>query len=306
MVTIKQKTLIVPSDSAGSRLDKYLSDSFKDLSRTIVQNLITEAQITVNEKHTKSGYRLKLYDKISINIPDLKKTNIEEEKIDLNIVFEDKDLIVINKPQGMITHPASGVYKGTLVNALLSHCKDSLSGINGVLRPGIVHRLDKDTSGLIIACKNDNAHNEIAKQIQERSLKRYYLAIVHGKVPYDQGIINKPIGRDKIHRHKMAVTKDGRVAITHWKILKKLEKATFIECSLETGRTHQIRVHMKSLGYPILGDKTYGKRNDLIESMMLHAYKLIFIHPRTRKKICLETKIPERFLETQLSFLQIH
>lgn len=294
----KQKTLIVSSDSAGSRLDKYLSNALKDLSRTIVQRLIDEGQIIVNEKPTKSGYKLKPNDKIVINFPDLKKTNIEEEKIALDVVFEDKDLIVINKPQGMITHPASGIYKGTLVNALLFHCKDSLSGINGVSRPGIVHRLDKDTSGLIIVCKNDKSHCEIAKQIQERTLKRQYLAIVHGRVAYDQGVINKPIGRDRIHRHKMAIVKGGRTATTHWKILKKLESVTFIECTLETGRTHQIRVHMKNLGHPVLGDKTYGKRSDPTEKMMLHAYKLVFIHPRTKKEVHLETKIPQRFIDT--------
>ena len=290
-------SLNVQENNADERLDKFISDSIKELSRTLVQELIKDNLILVNNKPTKASYRLRSGDKILINISDLKKTNIEEEKIDLNIVFEDKDLIVINKSQGMITHPASGVYKGTLVNALLFHCKDTLSGINGVSRPGIVHRLDKDTSGLIIVCKNDLAHKEIAKQIQERTLKRHYLAIVHGKVPYDQGTINKPVGRDKINRYKMDVVKGGRIAITHWKILKKLEKITFLECTLETGRTHQIRVHMKSLGYPVLGDKTYGKRNDPIESMMLHAYKVIFIHPRTKKRICLETKTPKRFLE---------
>lgn len=295
MVYIKEKILTVLDDFTGKRLDRFVSASLKDLSRTLIQKLIDENLILVNKKPSKSGYRLKTDDVVFISIPDLQETKIEPEKIKLDVVFEDRDVIVINKPQGMVTHPASSVYKGTLVNALLSHCKDSLSGINGVLRPGIVHRLDKETSGLIIVCKNDKSHAEIAKQIQERKLKRHYLAIVHGKVQHDKGIINKPIGRDKIHRHKMAIISGGRNAITHWKVLKRFEKYTFLECTLETGRTHQIRVHMRSIGYPILGDKTYGKKNDPADKMMLHAYKLVFIHPRTKKEIRLETGIPERF-----------
>ena len=300
MVYIKEKILTVLDDFAGKRLDRFVSASLKDLSRTLIQKLIDENLILVNKKPSKSGYRLKADDMVFISIPDLQETKIEPEKIKLDVVFEDRDVIVINKPQGMVTHPASGVHKGTLVNALLSHCKDSLSGINGVLRPGIVHRLDKETSGLIIVCKNDKSHTEIAKQIQERKLKRHYLAIVHGKIQHDKGVINKPIGRDKIHRHKMAVVPGGRKAITHYKVkafhkTPLREKFTLVECILETGRTHQIRVHMKSIGHPILGDKTYGEKNDPIDKMMLHAYKLVFIHPRTKKEIRLETGIPERF-----------
>ena len=294
----KQIIFNVQDQSIGERLDRFVSVSIKDLSRTLIQKLIDENLILVNKKSSKPGYKLKINDVISVSIPDLKETKIEPEKIELDVVFEDKDVIVINKPQGMVTHPASGVYKGTLVNALLSHCKDSLSGINGVLRPGIVHRLDKETSGLIIVCKNDKSHNEIAKQIQERKLKRHYLAIVHGKVQHDKGVINKPIGRDKVHRYKMAVVSGGRNAITHYKVLKRetFHGMSLLECTLETGRTHQIRVHMRSIGHPILGDKTYGKKNDPVDKMMLHAYKLVFTHPRTRKEIKLETEIPERFI----------
>jgi len=287
--------LTVPNDFTGERLDRFVSESIKDLSRTLVQKLIDKNLILVNEKSSKPGYRLRTNDEVFVAIPAPEETKVKSEKIDLEVAFEDKDVIVINKPKGMVTHPASGVYKGTLVNALLHHCKDSLSGINGVLRPGIVHRLDKETSGLIIVCKNDKSHTEIAKQIQERKLKRHYLAIAYGKVQHDRGIINKPIGRDKIHRHKMAVVSGGRHAITHWKVLKRFEKLTFLECTLETGRTHQIRVHMKSIGYPIVGDKKYGKKNDPVNEMMLHAYKLIFTHPRTKKEIRLESEIPERF-----------
>lgn len=293
-----EQTFVIKEEDVEKRLDKFLSGNCLDLSRTFIQKLITEQNIKVNNKQVKSGYKLKENDKISVvaihELP-LEQLKIRPEKIKLDIAFEDKDLIVINKPQGMVTHPASSIYKGTLVNALLYHCKDSLSGINGVTRPGIVHRLDKDTSGLIIVCKNDKSHNDIAKQIQERKLKRHYLAIVHGVVKYDRGTINKPIGRHKIHRTKMAIVQGGRSAITHWKILKKLEKYTFLECTLETGRTHQIRVHMLSIGHPIVGDSVYSKKNDEIEYMLLHAYKLIFTHPKTKKEVHLETDIPKRF-----------
>ena len=294
------KKLTVPKESTGERLDKFVSGFTHEISRTLVQRLIDENLILVNEKSTKPGYKLKDKDVIYISLPDLKEQKAKPENIKLDVVFEDKDLIVINKPQGMITHPTSGVYTGTLVNVLLYHCKDSLSGINGVLRPGIVHRLDKDTSGLIIVCKNDFSHREIANQIKERKLKRHYLALVCGKVQYDKGTINKPIGRHKTQRHKMAVVERGRQAITRFKVLKRLEKYTLLECTLETGRTHQIRVHMASIGHPILGDKTYGKKNDPISEMMLHAYKLVFTHPGNKKEIFLETKMPERFKHRQI------
>ncbi|MBI2995105.1 MAG: RluA family pseudouridine synthase [Candidatus Melainabacteria bacterium] len=297
---------MVSDKFSGERLDKFVlnqvgADLVSAISRTFIKRLINENQILINKKTTKSGYKIKKGDIISVSLPDLKEIQVEPENIKLDVVFEDKDLIVINKPQGMVTHPASGIYKGTLVNALLYHCKNSLSGINGVLRPGIVHRLDKDTSGLIIACKNDKSHKEIAKQIQERKLKRSYLAIVHGKLEYDHGTINKPIGRDRIHRHKMAVVAGGRKAITHYKKVETFGQTSLLECTLETGRTHQIRVHMKSIGHPIVGDKIYGKKNDPANLMMLHAYKLVFLHPRTKKEIKLELTIPVRFIEFLLN-----
>ena len=275
-------TLNVTEEYIGDRLDKFICNSLQELSRTLVQQLIKEKLILVNKKSVKPGLKLKANDEISVSLPDLKETKVEPQQILLDIVFEDKDLVVVNKPQGMVTHPAGDHFKGTLVNALLFHCKDSLSGINGVLRPGIVHRLDKETSGLIIVCKNDRSHNEIAKQLKSRKLKRSYLAIVHGDIKYSSGVVNRPIGRDKVHRHKMAVVQNGRNAITHWKVLKNLKKYTLLECNLETGRTHQIRVHMSSIGHPIVGDKTYGKKNDPCELMMLHAYRLVFVHPRTK------------------------
>lgn len=300
MISGREKTLIVANNSVGGRLDRFVSASLKDLSRTLIQKLIDENLILVNKKSSKPGYRLKTNDKVFVSIPDLEETKVEPEKIKLDIVFEDNDLIVVNKPQGMITHPASGICSGTLVNALLYHCKDSLSGINGVLRPGIVHRLDRETSGLIITCKNDKSHNEIAKQFKERKIKKYYLALVHGFVKYDKGTINKPIGRHKIHREKMAVVNNGRAAITHFKVLKRLEtlRATsLLECIPETGRTHQIRVHLASIGHPIVGDRIYGKKNDPCKLMMLHSYKLVFVHPKTRKQIALETKSPDRMVD---------
>lgn len=296
-----QITLQVSDESLGKRLDLYLSNSLKDISRTQIQKLIDENLILVNNRSVKSGYKLKTNDKLFITVPDLKELDIKPEKIKLDIVFEDKDLIVINKPQGMVTHPASGVYKGTLVNALLYHCKNSLSGINGVLRPGIVHRLDKETSGLIIVCKNDKAHREIAKQFKDRKIKKCYLAVVHGIVKYDKGTINKSIGRHKIQREKMAVVKGGRNAVTRFRVLKRAGNYTLLECMPETGRTHQIRVHMSSIGHPIKGDKAYSttrNRQSVIENpMMLHSYKLTFTHPIRKKEVCLETKTPERFLK---------
>ena len=295
MDRLKRIELTVPSLYSNERVDKVIAKEVPEITRSYIQKLIKDDRVKVNGKQVKTNYKLKHDDKILILLPEMKEAKALPEDIKLDVAYEDKDLIVVNKPQGMVTHPASGVYTGTLVNAVLHHCKDSLSGINGVMRPGIVHRLDKETSGLIIVCKNDKAHTEIANQIQERKLKRQYLAIVHGKMEYDAGKINRPIGRDKIHREKMTVTQKGRNAITHWKILKRFGKYTFIECTLETGRTHQIRVHMASLGHPVVGDKTYGKKNDISKRMMLHAYKLVFKHPTKRKEIILKTEIPERF-----------
>lgn len=293
---MEQETILtVDIESKSERLDKFVLQAFSELSRTHVQKLIEEGNILVNGDSVKSGYKLRENDEILVQIPELKEVDVKPEKINLEIVYEDKDLVVINKPHGMITHPGSGVHEGTLVNALLHHCRDSLSGINGVLRPGIVHRLDKETSGLIIVCKNDESHQAVAKQFQDRTLEKYYYAIVHGKVKFTQGKINRPIGRDRVQRHKMAIVNNGKEAVTHWKIIQSNENSTFVECKLETGRTHQIRVHMASIGHPIIGDKTYGKKIDKNSEMMLHACRISFKHPRTGKEIKLEAKIPERF-----------
>lgn len=286
---------VVDKSFKNERLDKFVLKTFSDLSRTHIQKLIEEGNILVNGDCVKSGYKLRENDEILVQLPEPKDIDVKAEDISLDVVYEDKDLIVINKPQGMVTHPGSGVNEGTLVNALLHHCKSSLSGINGVLRPGIVHRLDKETSGLIIVCKNDESHQAMAKQFQDRTLEKYYYAIVHGKVKFTQGKINRPIGRDKTHRHKMAVVNNGKEAVTHWKTIKSNESYSFVECKLETGRTHQIRVHMASIGHSIVGDKTYGKKTDKTSEMMLHASRIIFKHPRTEKEIKLESKIPDRF-----------
>ncbi len=291
----KEHSLLVDVDSVGDRLDKFILKSVPDLSRTRIQKLIEDNLILINSEKVKSGYKLKKSDKVSVSIPELEEIALKPEKIKLDIVYEDKDLIVINKPTGMVTHPGSGITEGTLVNALLHHCKSTLSGINGVQRPGIVHRLDKETSGLIIVCKNDKSHTGVAEQFHNRTIEKYYYAIVHGNMKFTIGKINRPIGRDKVKRHKMAIIKDGKPAITHWNVIKSDQNYTFIECKLETGRTHQIRVHMASIGYPIVGDKTYGKKSDKSSHMMLHSYKIIFTHPISKKKIKLETEIPERF-----------
>lgn len=294
---MKQHILKTEKNATSKRLDKFLCDSLPDLSRSFVQDLIKDGGVLVNNKPGKVGYKLREEDEIIVTIPDLKEPEAKPENIPLDIVYEDKDLAVINKPQGMITHPASGVFSGTLVNAMLFHSKDSLSGINGVLRPGIVHRLDKETSGLIIICKNDASHNAIAQQIKDRTIKKYYYAIVHGVMGANEGTVNKPIGRHKTQRHKMSVIPNTKIAITHWKVIQVKNKYSLIECDLETGRTHQIRVHMAYIHHPIVGDKTYGKKDDKVGEMMLHSYKLIFKHPVTNKEITLETKLPKRFVK---------
>jgi 23S rRNA pseudouridine1911/1915/1917 synthase len=291
---MEKTNLKISEENKNERLDKFVLSSIPSLSRTRIQNLIEEGNILLNGEKVKSGCKLRVNDKIEVSIPEPRGIDVKPEKIPLDVVLEDKDIIVINKAHGMVTHPGSGVETGTLVNALLHHCKKSLSGINGVLRPGIVHRLDKETSGLIIVCKNDESHVQMAKQFHDRTLEKYYYAIVCGQVKFTQGKINKPIGRDKNHRHKMGIEQDGKEAITHWKIIKIFDDYTFLECRLETGRTHQIRVHMASIGHPIVGDKTYGKKKET-SPMMLHSYKIKFSHPITNEKIELETDIPKRF-----------
>ena len=283
----------------GKRLDIYIAENFNELSRTMIKKLIESNNILVNDKSEKVSYKVQANDNISIDIPEAKETKLKAQEIPLDIIYEDSDIIVVNKPKGMVVHPANGNPDGTLVNAILSICKNSLSGIGGELRPGIVHRLDKDTSGLIIVAKNDKAHINMSEQIKERNVKKTYIALVRGNVPEEEATINMPIGRSTKDRKKMAVTKNGKQAITHFKVLKRYSKYTLLEIKIETGRTHQIRVHMAEIGYPVVGDAVYsnGKNEFGIEGQMLHAYKLEFMHPITNKHMELTAPLPQYFEE---------
>ena len=286
-------------ENNGERLDKYISEKNSELSRAMVQKLIEDKQILVNNKLQKASYKVQVEDEIAINIPEVKETGLKSQDIPLDVIYEDEDILVVNKPKGMVVHPAVGNPDGTLVNAVMAHCDGNLSGIGGKLRPGIVHRLDKDTSGLIIVAKNDKAHIKLSEQIQNREVKKVYLALVRGIIPENEATINMPIARSNKDRKKMAVDKKGKVAITHFKVIKRFEKYTYLEVTIETGRTHQIRVHMAEIGHPVVGDYTYsnGKNEFNVEGQMLHAKSLDFIHPITGKKIHLEAPLPEYFKE---------
>ncbi|MCR5447966.1 MAG: RluA family pseudouridine synthase [Solobacterium sp.] len=284
------------AEVSGVRIDRYLSD-VSDLSRSRVQSLVKEGLITVNGKPVKSSYAVCEGVIIEADVPEDQPMDLLPENIPLDILYEDEDVIVINKPKGMIVHPASGIYTGTLVNALLYHCKD-LSGINGVIRPGIVHRIDKDTTGCIVACKNDFAHTAIAAQLESKTCRRDYLAVVMGNIVHDDGLIDAPIGRDPADRQKMKVTdKASREARTHFHVLKRFKNSTYVECRLDTGRTHQIRVHMKYINHPVMGDLKYGKpcRYMDTQGQVLHAHRLTFVHPRTNETMVFEAPLPEYF-----------
>ena len=292
------------AEDSGVRIDRYLSD-VSDLSRSRVQALVKDGLITVNGKPVKSSYAVCAGDIIEADVPEDQPMDLQPENIPLDILYEDEDVIVINKPKGMIVHPASGIYTGTLVNALLYHCKD-LSGINGVIRPGIVHRIDKDTTGCIVACKNDFAHTAIAAQLENKTCRRDYLAVVMGNIVHDDGLIDAPIGRDPADRQKMKVTdKASREARTHFHVLKRFKNSTYVECRLDTGRTHQIRVHMKYINHPVMGDLKYGKpcRYMDTQGQVLHAYRLTFVHPRTNETMVFEAPLPEYF-ENLLKILE--
>lgn len=292
---METKKLVIDESNVGVRLDKFIKDNSDDLSREYIQELIEEEYILVNDKKCKSSYKTCLGDKITIGYKEEQNLDVEPQDIPLDVVHEDKDVIVINKEQGMVVHPAPGNYKDTLVNALLYHCKD-LSTINGVKRPGIVHRLDKDTSGLIMVAKNDVAHNFLADQLKDKTASRVYVALVHGNVHVKKGIINAPIGRDPKSRVKMAVVKEGKEAVTEFTVLKYYKEFTLIECKLKTGRTHQIRVHMSYIGYPLVGDPLYGPRKLRYgEKQYLHAKELSFIHPSTKERVTYTTEMPKYF-----------
>ena len=254
-----RQTFLVSEEQADVRIDRYLSEACEELSRSYIQKLLKSGDVLVNEKPVKASYKVESGDKIELEVPEAVEPEIEAEEMDLDILYEDEDVILINKPKGMVVHPAAGHYSGTLVNGLMAHCKDQLSGINGVMRPGIVHRIDMDTTGVLIVCKNDFAHNSIAAQLKEHSITRKYRAIVHGVIKEDEGTIDAPIGRHPVERKKMSINeKQGRRAVTHYRVLERFQKFTYIECQLETGRTHQIRVHMASIHHPLLGDTVYG------------------------------------------------
>lgn len=294
---METKKLVIDESSVGIRLDKFIKDNSDDLSREYIQELIEEGYILVNDKNSKSSYKTCLGDEITIGYKEEQNLDVEAQDIPLDVVYEDKDVIVINKEQGMVVHPAPGNYKDTLVNALLYHCKD-LSTINGVKRPGIVHRLDKDTSGLIMVAKNDVAHNFLADQLKDKTASRVYVALVHGNVHVKKGIINAPIGRDPKSRVKMAVVKDGKDAVTEFSVLKYYKEFTLIECKLKTGRTHQIRVHMSYIGYPLVGDPLYGPRKLRYgDKQYLHAKELSFIHPSTKERVTYSTEMPKYFTD---------
>lgn len=292
-------TLAVEADSNDLRLDKFLVNELDGFTRNAVSKLIANELVTVNEKCVSKNYKCKAGDSVSVEIPDAVELDVEAENIPLDIVYEDDDLLVVNKPKGMVVHPAPGNYSGTLVNALLYHCKDSLSGINGVIRPGIVHRIDKDTSGLLIVAKNDMAHLDLAQQIKEHSFHRAYQAVAYGNFKDDEGTVNQPIGRHPKDRKKMAVTlKNSKNAVTHYRVINRYDKFTHIRCVLETGRTHQIRVHMAYIGHPLAGDPVYGPKKVITElnGQCLHAGEIGFVHPRTKEYMEFKSELPDYFI----------
>lgn len=290
--------VMITEEMAGERLDKTIAGLEPDWSRVRVQEWISHSRVLVNGKVKKESYRVKVGEKVEIDVPEVEDLDILPENISLEICYEDADLLVVNKPRGMVVHPAPGHSSGTLVNALLYHCKQDLSGIGGVARPGIVHRIDKDTSGLLMVAKNDLAHHSLVEQLKEHTITRVYLAIVHGVIQHERGLIEAPIGRDPKDRKRMAVEhRHGKHAITHFTVIERFAKATYVECKLETGRTHQIRVHMKSIGHPLIGDPLYGpaKNRYGFVGQALHAEVLGFTHPRTGKRIELKTEPPSAF-----------
>lgn len=288
----------VLESQSGIRIDKFLSDELPEMSRSYIQKLIKDDQVTVNGKIVKANYKLGANDFVVVCQPELKEPDILAENIPLHILYEDDDLLIINKPKGMVVHPSAGHYSGTLVNALMFYCKDELSGINGVMRPGIVHRIDMDTTGSLLVCKNDFSHQHIAQQLKEHSIRRVYHAIVHGVIEEEEGTVDAPIGRHPIERKKMSINyKNGKEAVTHYKVIQRFKNYTYIQCQLETGRTHQIRVHMASIKHPLLGDQLYGpqKNSFKLQGQSLHAKIIGIIHPRTNAYIEVDAPLPEYF-----------
>ena len=292
------KEFSIDRNTEGQRIDRYLSDELEDRSRSYIQKIMKEGYVKVNQKPVKSNYRLSFGDSVEVTLPEAKEPDIVPENIPLDILYEDQDIIMINKPKQMVVHPAPGHYSGTLVNALMYHCGDELSGINGCMRPGIVHRIDMDTTGSLVVCKNDKAHQSLSEQLKVHSIRRIYVAIVHGNIKEDSGTVNAPIGRHPTDRKKMSThCKNGRDAVTHYKVLERFGDYTYIQCELETGRTHQIRVHMASIGHPLLGDEVYSNRKSpfKLQGQTLHAKTLGFIHPTTGEYLEIDAPLPEYF-----------
>lgn len=295
------KRILADKDISPVRIDKFLAETMKEGSRSFIQKLLKDGLVSVNGKTVKANYKVTGGEELILSIPPMEEPDIAAENIPLDILYEDRDLIIVNKPKGMVVHPAAGHYSGTLVNALMYHCQDELSGINGVMRPGIVHRIDQNTTGSLVVCKNDVTHNDIAAQLKVHSITRRYVAIVHGNIKEDSGTVNAPIGRHPTDRKKMAANvKNGRDAITHYRVLERFGQYTYIECQLETGRTHQIRVHMSSIHHPILGDDVYGPSKCPIPGLTgqtLHARDLGFIHPGTGNYLEVSAPLPAYFEE---------
>ena len=298
-------TLQPNKEDAGKRIDAWLAANLEDMTRSAVQRLLEEGRVVCDGKQLPKNYKLNGSETLEVSLPDPEPVDVVPQDIPLDVVFEDGDVIVVNKPKGLVVHPAPGHPDGTLVNALLHHCGDSLSGIGGELRPGIVHRIDRDTSGLIIAAKNDFAHQRLAAQLQDHTLARIYQCIVIGNLREDSGTVDAPIGRHPVDRKKMAVVANGRNAVTHWTVLARYPGFTHVECRLETGRTHQIRVHMAHIGHPILGDTVYGSKKPVpgLQGQCLHAVGLRFLHPRTEELVELHCGLPEEF-QAQLQKLR--
>lgn len=291
------KLYTINKELAGNRIDKVLPTLDENLTRVMAQKLIEQENVKVNGKSVKTSYKLNENDKVEVEIPEVKEISIKAQDIPVEVLYEDNDIIVVNKPKGLVVHPANGNPDGTLVNALMKICKGTLSGIGGEIRPGIVHRLDKDTSGVLIVAKNDKAHLALCEQIKNREVKKTYLALTRGIIKENEATINMPIGRSTTDRKKMAVVKTGKEAITHFKVLERFKENTLLEINLETGRTHQIRVHLSQIGYPIVGDMVYsnGKNKFGVQGQMLHAWKIKFMHPITGKEMEIEAPLPPYF-----------
>lgn len=290
----------ITEENSNLRIDRYLAEQCPDLSRSYIQKLVKDGAVFVNNRQIKANYKVQPQDQVILTIPDMQVPDILPENIPLDILYEDQWLLIVNKPKDMVVHPSAGHMEGTLVNAVMAHCGEHLSGINGVLRPGIVHRIDKDTTGALLICKDDTVHRDLAEQLKVHSIKRRYRAIVQGNLKEDQGTVDAPIGRHPTDRKKMAVNyKNGKEAVTHYQVLERFGNATYIECRLETGRTHQIRVHMASLGHPLLGDTIYGSSKNPyhLQGQALHAMILGFVHPITREYLEFQAPLPEYFIK---------